>query len=303
MWFKNLKIYRLSAHWADRIEQLADALNSERFEPSHGLSAMAAGWVAPREDDDRLVVDVADQRLIALRLEKKLLPATVINQTVKARAVLLEAEQGWRPGRKQLRDLKEAVTDELMPRAFSIARDTRVWLDPSHHWLVIDAAAASQADEVLSALGRAVHPFPVEPLRLTQSITGLMTDWMLRSQAPEGFSLEDDSQWQSAGEAASVIRYARHALGPETIAQHVASGYHCTRLSLTWQDRVSFVLTENGDLKRLAPLDILQERATEAGALTPEEQLDADFSLMCAEINALLGALMPIFGETREGAS
>ena len=300
MWFKNLKIYRLTSHWAKQPEKLADALASERFTSSNDLSATASGWISPRENDERLVVDVAGQYLMTLRLEKKLLPATVINQTVKARALILEAEQGYRPGRKQLRDLKEVITDELLPRAFSIARDIRVWVDPVNEWLVIDAAAASQADEVLSALGKAVHPFPLEPLRLQHSMTGLMTDWMVAGQAPDGLTLEADCQWQSAGDAAGVIRYVRHPLTAEAITRHVESGYQCTRLALTWQDRLSFVLTESGDIKRVTPLDIIEERAAEAGAITQDEKLDSDFSLMTAELNSLMEALMTIFGETRE---
>jgi hypothetical protein len=30
-----------------------------------------------------------------------------------------------------MRQIKEPVTDELLPRAFSISRDTRVWTDPA----------------------------------------------------------------------------------------------------------------------------------------------------------------------------
>jgi recombination associated protein RdgC len=300
MWFKNLKIYRLTPHWADHAAELSQALLGHRFVSADDLSATSQGWVPARETDDRLAVDVAGQYLLKLRLEKKLLPAAVINQTVKARAAELEAEQGWRPGRKQLRDIKEAVTDQLLPRAFSVARDIAVWVDPVHQWLVVDAAAAAQADEVLSALGKSLNPYPVEPLRLEHSVSSLMTDWLLSDQAPAGFQLEADSQWQTAGDAAGVIRYVRHPLTPEAIAQHVAAGYQCVRLAMTWQDRISFVLTDTADIKRVTALDILEEKTAQAGAITPEEKLDTDFTLMTAELHQLLTALMAVLGEQRE---
>ncbi|UOD49756.1 recombination-associated protein RdgC [Orrella daihaiensis] len=300
MWFKNLKIFRLTKHWSNHINDLDAALKADAFAPAEDLSAAATGWVRPRDDDDRFALEVQGQYLLAFRIEKKLLPSTVVNQTVKARAQLLEAEQGYAPGRKQLRDLKENVTDELLPRAFSIARDIAIWIDPMNQWLVIDAAAAAQSDEVLSALGRSLNPYPVEPLKLEHSPTALMTEWLLSGQPPAGFTVDDDSQWQATGEQAASIRYVRHDLPAQTIASHVEDGYQCTRLALTWQDRVSFTLTDTGDLKRVTPLEVLEERAKEALVQTPAEKFDSDFTLMTAELAKLFDELMPVLGEIRE---
>lgn len=299
MWFKNLKVFRLSAHWASHWDEIDQALSAHRFTPAGDLSAVSQGWVPPREDDDRLAVNVAGQLLLAMRMEKKLLPASVINQEVKARAQIIEAEQGYRPGRKQIKDLKEMVTESLMPRAFTIARDVRLWIDPANHWLVIDAAASSQVEEVLSALGKAMHPYPAEPLRLNQSTANLMTNWLIQGEAPDGFTIDPDSQWQSGGDSAGVIRYAKHAVSKEDITRHVENGYQCTRLALTWQDRISFVLTDTADFKRINPLDILEERAKADGALTPAEKLDTDFTLMTSELNHMLAAIMEVLGEER----
>ena len=300
MWFKNLKVFRLSAHWAKHWDEIEQALAAHRFAPASDLAGISQGWVAPRENDDRLAVTVAGQVLMALRIEKKLLPAAVINQEVKARALIIEAEQGYRPGRKQMRDLKEMVTESLMPRAFSIARDIRLWIDPVNQWLVLDAAATSQTEEVLSALGKSLYPYPVEPLRLNQSTANLMTQWLIQGEAPEGFTIDLDSQWQSGGDSAGVIRYAKHAVAAETIRKHVESGYQCTRLALTWQDRISFVLTETADVKRINALDILEERAKADGELSQHEKLDADFTLMTSELNQMLQAIMEVLGEQRD---
>jgi|AntAceMinimDraft_12_1070368.scaffolds.fasta_scaffold06443_2 recombination associated protein RdgC len=297
MWFRNLKVFRLTSHWADNVEAIDAALQSHVFASSDDLSAVSQGWVPPRDSDDRLAVAIEGQYRLALRLEKKLLPATVINQEVKARALLLEGEQGYRPGRKQLKDLKQSVTDELMPRAFRIARDIAVWVDPVNRWLVIDAASSAQTEEVLSALGKSLYPYPVEPLRLAHSVAGLMTSWMIAGQAPDGFTLDPECQWQSSGDSAGVIRYVRHELAPDAITRHVEAGYQCTRLALTWQDRISFVLTDTADCKRVTALDLLQERSSAEAGLTPEEKLDSDFILMAAELNQLLAALLPALGE------
>lgn len=50
-------------------------------------------------------------------------------------------EQGYRAGRKQMKDLKGDLITELLPRAFSTHRDVYVWLDFENCWLVVDAAS------------------------------------------------------------------------------------------------------------------------------------------------------------------
>src|SRR3546814_19846377 len=90
--------------------------------------------------------------LIALGVEQKLLPSSVVQQAVDERASELEQRQGFKPGRKQLRDLKDQVTAELMPRAFAKRRSTRAWIDPVSGWIVVDAASPSRAEELLELL-------------------------------------------------------------------------------------------------------------------------------------------------------
>jgi recombination associated protein RdgC len=291
MWFKNLKLFRLSNEWSWTISQIEDFLNKERFTQADANAATAVGWVAVREEDERLAYPIGKQIICAFRSEKKLLPASVINQFVKARANELEEQQGFKPGRKQRRDLKEEVTGALLPRAFSLIRDTRVWIDPVNHWLAIDTASTSKSEEVISALGKAIYPFPVEPVQLGISPAVAMTAWISSGQPPTYFTIDQDAELRSGGDKAAAVRYVKHALDSEDIDKHIKNGKQCTRLALTWNDRVSFVLNENLDIKRIAPQDVLDE--SEQTAIDNEaEKFDSDMTLMCAELNQLLSALL-----------
>lgn len=291
MWFKNLKLFRLSTSWNWTAEQLDALLAKEQFVSAGAAAPLSTGWIAPREDDVRFAYSVDKQILCSFRTEKKLLPASVINQFVKQRAVELEEQQGFKPGRKQLRDLKEEVTNALIPRAFSLMRDTRVWIDPVHHWLVIDTASASKAEEILSALGKAIYPFPVEPIQVTISPAVAMTQWITQGQAPANFTIDQDAELRAGGDKAAAIRYVKHALDSIDIDKHIQAGKQCTRLALTWHDKVSFVLTETLDIKRVAPQDILDESDQSAPA-NDAEKFDGEFTLMCAELNQLLTGLL-----------
>ena len=68
------------------------------------------------------------------------------------------------------------------------------------------------------------------------------------------------------------------------------------RLALTFNDRVSFVLTENLDIKRVVALDILDQSEQHMPA-DANEQFDGDFTLMCAELNQMLCALLEALEE------
>src|SRR3546814_6826552 len=137
---------------------------------------------------------------MSLRVEKKLLPSTVINQGARAKAQEIEEQQGYKPWRKQMKDIKEQVVDELRPRAFSVYRDTRVWMDMANRWLVVDAAAAAKSDEVLGALAKTLEPFPGVPLHVEQSPASMMTNWLTSGEPPAGFSIDQDIELRSTRE-------------------------------------------------------------------------------------------------------
>ncbi|OAS92991.1 recombination-associated protein RdgC [Achromobacter xylosoxidans] len=294
MWFRNLKIYRLSAVWSLFGDDLEAALERQAFKPGNNLEMQSLGWLPPRENGGLAHV-VGGQILLTLRAESKLLPTSVINQVAKARAQEIEEQQGYKPGRKQMKEIKERVTDELLPRAFSVYRDTRVWIDPLNRWLVIDTAASSKADEVIGLLSKCVDPFSLENLYVTQSPAAAMTGWLAEDEAPSNFSIDQDTELRSSGESRAAVRYLRHSIDADDARRHIQSGKQCTRLALTWADRVSFVLTEGLDIKHVAPLDVLKE-GNDAVATNDAEKFDSDMALMTGELAKLLAELVDALG-------
>ncbi|AVA38372.1 recombination-associated protein RdgC (plasmid) [Cupriavidus metallidurans] len=301
MWFRNLSINKLGAFSLNATE-LSQALAKHAFHPGTSLEMQTIGWAAPRENGE-LVHAVERQMLLTLRTEKKLLPASVVNQVTKARAAEVEEQQGFKPGRKQLKELKEQITEELLPRAFSIRSDTRVWIDPVNGWLVIDAASAAKADEVRGMLFKAVDSLHLTTLQVNVSPVAAMTEWLSGDEAPGGFTIDQDIELQSSAESKPTVRYARHPVDVDDVGRHIAAGKRCTKLAMTWNDRVSFVLTEALIVKRVAPLDVLKEVKTQTEAA--DEAFDGDFLLMAGELNGLLGDLVEALGGARvpEGAS
>ncbi len=293
MWFKNLQIYRLPAPWAYTPEQLEEALSSNAFTPASSNELLRQGWDKPRPNGG-LVHVVNKQMLILLGTEKKLLPNSVINQVAKARAAEMEEAQGFAPGKKAMKELKERVADELLPRAFSIRGNVWTWIDPVNGWLVVDAASPAKADEVIKLLLKAVDRMPLESLRVQRSPVGVMTEWLQTDEAPAGFTVDMDTELRATGESKAAVRYVKHSLDPEEVRRHIAAGKQCTRLAMTWDSKISFVLTESLAIKGVKPLDVLDEK--DAGVRNDDERFDGDFMLMTGELAKLMADVVEALG-------
>ena len=293
MWFKNLQIYRLPAPWAFTPEQLEAALAPHAFVPASSNELLRQGWDTPRPNGG-LVHVVNKQMLILLGAEKKLLPSSVINQVAKARAAEMEEAQGFAPGKKAMKELKERVADELLPRAFSIRSNVWTWIDPVNGWLVVDAASPAKADEVIKLLLKAVDKLPLESLRVQRSPVGVMTAWLEADDAPAGFTVDMDTELRATGESKAAVRYVRHTLEPAEVRRHIEAGKQCTRLALTWDSKISFVLTESLAIKSVKALDVLAEK--ESSTRNDEERFDGDFMLMTGELAKMMADVVEALG-------
>ena len=294
MWFKNLQIYRLPPKWLMPAGTLEEILAKHPLQPCMGMSTTSRGWVSPR-GDQQLVASHGKNLLIALGVEQKILPAAVINQTALERAEKLEKQQGYKVGKKQMRDLKEQIMTELLPRAFSRRRSTRAWLSPNDGWLVVDAASAGKAEELTEQLRNTLGEFPISLLTTKLSPITAMSGWLAGTDAPGRFIIDQDCELRGADESKPTVRYVRHDLGGKDVVTHINDGKVATKLGLNWNERISLVLHEQHQVKRVRFLDIDKNREGDQSQ-NPEEQFDADFALMTGEFSKLLADLVEALG-------
>ncbi|MNV05271.1 Recombination-associated protein RdgC [compost metagenome] len=78
--------------------------------------------------------------------------------------------------------------------------------------------------------------------------------------------------------------------------RHIQSGKQCTRLAMTWADRISFVLTEDLVVKRLRPLDVLRENTEDMLGSNDEEKFESDLALFAGEATKLIAELIDALG-------
>jgi recombination associated protein RdgC len=298
MWFKNLIVYRLPAGWSLSAAELEARLERHAPQPCSPFEMLSRGWVTPTQGA-RLVHTVNQQHMIALGVNQKLLPASIVRQEAATRAQALAESQGFPVGRRQMRELKMRVTEELRARALTRRRTTRAWVDPAGSWCVVDAASAGKAEEVIEALRDALDRFPVQLLDTRRAPQASMADWLAQGEAPGHFTIDQDLELQSADRSKSLIRYTRHPLEGAEIRAHLSAGKHPTRLGLTWNDRIAFVLTDKLQVKRVEFLEMTRDAVDET-EVDPAEQFDIDFTVMCGELGKLIGDLVQSLGGESE---
>jgi recombination associated protein RdgC len=302
MWFKNLVVYRLPADWAIGAAELEQLLNARTLQPCSPFEMLSRGWVAP-SSTGRLVHTVNLQHLIALGVNQKLLPASIIRQVTLERAEVLAREQGFRVGRRQMRDLKMRVTEELRAKALTRRRITRAWIDPTNGWLVVDAAGAAKAEELIETLRDTLGSLAVQMVETQRSPQMSMAVWLKLGAAPLRLTIDQDLELKAANQTKATIRYAHHPLEGKEIQAHLSAGMYPTRLGLTWNDRIAFVLNEKLQLKRVEFLEMSKDSA-DGGDLDEAEQFDIDFTVMAGELAKLLDDVVAALGtEVQERAA
>jgi recombination associated protein RdgC len=295
MFFKNAQLYRLPAPWAVTPDELDGQLAKRAFHPCGAMDLASVGFVEPAEHSSHgLVHVVGGQYLITLGIEQKLLPASVINQEAEKLARQVEADQGFKPARKQMKEIKAAVTDELLPRAFTVQRRVPIWIDPVSGWLAVDASSRGAAEPAIEALHKALDEFPLRLLNTLHVPRFAMTNWLSDTIPPDGFSIGQDCVLEAVADDGCTIRYSRHSLDGDDVREHIAAGKLVASLALTFDDRVSFVLTDAFEIKRIEILDVVTEAQPDAEGRN--EQFDADFMLMALELDKLFRALVMAMG-------
>ncbi|WP_313311134.1 recombination-associated protein RdgC [Pulveribacter sp.] len=298
--FKNIIVYRIAQGWQPDLTAVEEALAKTPFAECGATQERSAGWVPPRgEAHGPLAESVAGQWVLRWQSEAKVLPGAVLARKVKEKAERIERETGRKPGKKESRELKDEAKLDLLPMAFTKQGSTWVWIDREARTLVIDAGSQGRADEITTALVEALPGLSLALVDTQTSPQAAMAHWLREQEPPAGFSIDRECELKSAAEDKAVVRYARHPLDIDEVRAHIEAGKLPTKLAMSWDGRVSFVLTEGLQLKKVALLDtVLEGQAQDDGGF------DADVAIATGELSRLIADLVEALGgEGRTGLS
>jgi recombination associated protein RdgC len=294
--FRDLTIYCIAPGWAPTLVAMEAALDALRFVPCGATQDKSVGWVEPRgEAHGPLVESVAGQRILKFVMETKSVPGDIVREKAQEEADHIEASFGRKPGKKETRELREDALQGLLPMAFPRRGSVWVWIDLTNGLLVTDASSQGKTDEVVTALVNTFKDLSLTLLQTAMTPTTAMTHWLAAASPddwPTGFNVERECELKSNDEEKSTIKFNRHNLAIDAIRQHITEGKLPTRLAMSWEGRISFVLTEAMNLKRIAFLEgVFDDRSSD-----DESGFDTDVALSTGELQKLIPALVTALG-------
>lgn len=286
-------VYRIGPAWSATVEQIEDNLDKQRFAPCGATQEQSIGWVEPRGIPNAPLIEaIGGHWMLKLQIENKMVPASVIKRKAEEVTAHIEATEGRKPGKKERSEIRDNVLLELLPMAFTKESSVLVWIDPKARLLVLNAGSQGRADTVMTCLMEAVPGLTVELLQTTVSPTVAMSDWLVTREAPAGFSIDRECELKSTDENKATVRYAKHPLDIDEVQQHIETGKVPTKLAMSWEGRVSFLLTDALQLKKVNFLEgVFEKTSTEK-----EDKFDADMAITTGELGKLIPDLLEALG-------
>jgi recombination associated protein RdgC len=302
--FKNVMVYRIGEGWNPSLAEVEAALQTTRFAECGASQDKSIGWIEPRgQEHGPLVESVGGQWMVKLMIESKAVPGNVVRRQLDERMAAIEAATGRKPGKKEKRDLQDEVLLSLLPQAFPRQATVLVWIDLPQRRLVLDSGSQGKADEAISALMKAFSGLSVALIQTAVTPQAAMTAWLLAPSPedwPTDLSVERECVLKATGEDAASIRFTRHHLANDDVRKHVLEGKLPTQLALSWDGRVSFVLSETLQLKKVQFLDGVMD---ETGTDKKEDRFDADVVLATGLLGPLMDGLIEALGGELEWGS
>ena len=305
MWFRNLYLFRFQKPFTTDAVTLNEKLAALPFVPCGSLETERLGWVAPLGRHGSELVHAAGlMMMVCLRKQQRVLPAAVVKEEVDERAAAIEAGQGRNVGRKERRDLRDQVTTEFLPKAFTRSRDTYAYIDPQRGWLIVDTATAGVAEALSESLRECLGSLPIAPPQVAEAPAGVLSAWVRTGEPVSGFMIADSCEMRSTDDDGGVVRCSGQDLGAEEVLAHLEAGKQVVRLGVSWRDRLACVISDDLTVRRLRFGDELLDAADDAGGDDAAAAFDADFALMTGAVGEFVEELLAAFGgEERAAAS
>ena len=297
MWFKNLALFRFTEPFKLTATELQQKLEPLTFRPCGNHEESTFGWTPALDHAAQPLVHSANGfMMICAKKEEKVLPAAVVNELLLERIQQMEDGEARKLPKKERTAIRDELIFELLPKAFSFSRRTFAYIDPAGGWMIVDAASAKKAEDLISLLRKSLGSLPLAPPITNDRPVAIMTQWLLDNEVAGDITIENECELRAPEEEGSIIRCKRQDLSAPEIKNHLDTGKQVIKLAITWADRLAFIIDENLSIKRLEFLDLIQDQAAEIDAEDETAQFDAEFSIMSLELAAFLPRLLELFG-------
>lgn len=292
MWFNNALVYQFQL---DESSDLTASLSEELLKPCPPHARFIYGWLPVFADV--VVHEVAGAALICMGKEERLLPRGVIIKKLEEKILQIEEQHGRTVSRTEKSQLAEDLEFELLPKSFCVQKRLLAILDKTSNRLIINASSATQATQLTSLLRKSVAGLSIEPLTYTENLALKFAQWIQEPQTlPPNFQLASDCLLFSLDNEKKRINCKNYELPAEEILTLLSQGMAPAEISLIWNERIQFTLTQDFTFKKLKSLDYLIDDFNEIKQLDDDyQQKDAALTLVAGELRMLVNELLVAF--------
>lgn len=193
--------------------------------------------------------------------------------------------------------IKDDVVATLLPQAFTRSTQTALWIDTQNRLIYVDAGSAKRAEDALALLRKSLGSLPVIPLAFANDPSLIMTSWL--NEAPDWLTVLEEAELMGLTED-GIAKFKRQDLNSNEVYSLLEAGKVVTKIALDWEENLSFVLCDDGTLKRLKFADEVREKNDDILKEDIAQRFDADFLLMTTTLSELTKRLLNEFGGEKE---
>lgn len=304
MWLRNLCVFLGSEKFPWTAAELDQALEAALC-PECGSQTVSVGGFVPPVKGEHAMVHVVDGLAICVYQEtSRVLPGPVLTEEVEERIERIQAGEGRTVGRREKADIRDQVHFELLPRAFTRSKRTTCLIDLRASRVWVDASSEGRAETVITALREALGSLPVTLPEPRMSPADELSRWVADNSAlPEGFECGDRCVLESTDDVKSSVRVNAMDLQQEEIQAHLAAGMQITKLNIAVDDAIEFDLDEQLHLKRIRPLDVIQDDLDSLDGEDAVAELTARVALQGEALRGIIDRLYEHFGVTGQASA
>lgn len=256
-WYNNLFAYKLNTKITE--QDLSSKIEDFKIREMSEADRTTHGWDYVIEETD-LYCNVKGALTLNLRIDKKTIPAAALRKKVNERVKQMEAQGSEKVNKKAV---KEQVEAELMKHAFISDKFIQGYIDTKNELLVINSNSSSDIDLFVDYLRETLaNNLDIDMIEIDFDITETLTDWVKEKEAKEPFEIGEDCILNDSL-TGSKASFARQDLGSDEIDLLLTSGKRVSELALIWDERVSLSLNNEFKIKKIKPLDIINELVSE----------------------------------------
>lgn len=233
--FSNLQVYQLQE--PINLSDLEERLATKPAKPCSAELSYTIGF-SPINNSKNYSLQCKDFILLKVTTSEKVIPKSTLRKE-QTKRITEEEEKLAVPLERVLKEqIKNEVYSGLLARAIEKLKDTSLILNTKDNLIFINSSSKILSERCLNILRGALGSLQVSPLATQLRPDYVMTDWLRKSSATNGFFILNECDLISTFEDGGTIKIKNEDLITEEVQAHIKNGKLVTRLGLAYDDLV-----------------------------------------------------------------